>query len=204
MIADFTSSPCSSCGWTAGHTSRSIVDVICRYGETAESVNQREFKRFVEEIRQKWRPLSPTEEFWEPGYRGKGWTEEGAFSLCVFAEVTGDCSNVERHEPLCEAEKKNQVLFRPLDTLLGDIVRGPLFDPRPEDKIAAALSALLLGLKRQATNVMPSYSDSIELPMDFEELLRVTDGISGAGIPSETANTYLVSGIHGFEQGMRH
>ncbi|KAK4609710.1 hypothetical protein CLAFUR0_14518 [Fulvia fulva] len=181
-----------------------MEDVIHRYEEVAESVNQREFKRFVEEIRQKWHPLPPVEEFWEPGYRGEGWTEDGAFARCVYAEATGFAPDIQREEPLCEAEKKNQVLFRPLDSLLNDIIRGPLYDPKPEDKISKALSALLSGLQRQATDTASSEPISLELPRDSQKLLRITDGIQGAGLPSETANTDLVSGIDGLEQGLRH
>jgi hypothetical protein len=213
MTSDYIRTSCTSCDWKADRNpSRSIKDVIHRYEEVARSVNQREFQRFVEEIRQKWHPLPPVEDFWEPGYRGEGWTEDGAFALCVFQEAMGSssCDQPEHQEPLCEAEKKNQVLFRPMDSLLGDIRHGPLFDPQPEDKISEALSALLLGLQRQANNAaVPLEPTSVELPKDFEELLRTTDGISGAGIPSETAGTYLVSGITGLEAdqgipGQRH
>ncbi|CZT22673.1 uncharacterized protein RCC_08378 [Ramularia collo-cygni] len=105
----------------------------------------------------------------------------------------------ERHEPLCEAEEKNQVLFRSMDSLFVDVVRGPLYDPQPEVKIAEVLAGVQSGLQRQANKTVPSESISLELPKDFEELLRVTDGVTGAGIPSETADTYLVSGIEGLE-----
>lgn len=105
----------------------------------------------------------------------------------------------ERSGPLCEAEKKNQVLFRTMDQLLGDVRHGPLFNPQSEGKITACLAALKAGLQRQADDTVSSEPISVELPADLEELLRVTDGISGAGVPSETADTWLVGGIRGLE-----
>lgn len=176
-----------------------MQEVVQRYGEVARSVNQREFKRFCDDIRQKWNPLPPPpeDEFWEEGHRGEGWTEEGAFAMCVYQEAVGSPTDnlPERQEPLCEAEIRKQVLFRPLDSLLGEIRHGPLFDPQPEEKIREALATLKADLQRQADETAPTESISVELPKDFEQLVRITDGVSGAGVPSETAGTYLAPGI---------
>lgn len=150
---------------------------------------------FVQEIRERWHPLPPAEHDGEPGYRAKGWTDEGAFAMCVFQQAMGPYMSIKpkRCGSLCEAEGKNQVLLRPLDALLCDIRSGPLFVPQPRNQISEALTALRGGLQRQATETMPSEPISVGVPGDLEELLHVTDGVAGAGLPSETANTYLIS-----------
>lgn len=177
-------------------------DVVNRYGEVAKTVKQREFKRFTEEIRQKWNPLpEPAEDEFEPGHRAEGWTDEGAFAMCVFQEARdtfGTDIQPSRREPLCEAERRNQVYFGSMETLFHEIFpNGPLYDPRPEDGISEALTVFKADLQRQADETAPSEPVTVEVPQDLAELMRVTDGVSGAGIPSETAWTFLVGPLRG-------
>ncbi|CZT14918.1 uncharacterized protein RCC_12264 [Ramularia collo-cygni] len=195
MLAEWICTSCLCCGWKADRTTPpSIKTVIERYGEVAKSVNQREFKRFIEELRQKWNPPPPAEEEWEDGYRGEGWTDEGAFALCFYQQATSD-STPPRQGPLCEAEEQNQVLLRPVDSLIDDIRPGPLVNPLPEETIVEALASLREAIQRRVNENSPSEDISVELPTDFEQLLRITNYIGGAGVNSETANTYLVGGI---------
>lgn len=119
--------------------------------------------------------------------------------MCVFEEALGSNMGIrpDRQEPLCEAERKNQVLFRSMDEIFKEIRHGPLFDPQPEHKISEALAVLKADLQRQVDETVPSKNITVDLPEGLEELLKITDGVSGAGIPSETADTYLVTGLRG-------
>lgn len=197
---DWNNPPCLECGWTAGSSSSSSLgDIVQRYGQVAEAVNRREFKRFVGELKELWSPLPAADEEWEEGYRGEGWTDEGAFALCVFQQAMNPNMPYVPHRkpPRCEAEERNQVLPISVESLLEEhhIFSGPLFDPQPREKISEALAYLRAMLQQQADDHGLSEGITVELPKDFEDLLRVSDGINGAGIPSETAETWLVGGL---------
>lgn len=179
----------------------SLQTIIHRYAQVADEVNQKEFKRFTQEIRAKWHPLPPAQDEWEEGYRGEGWTDEGAFTLCVYQLSTGSDKPHREEGPLCEAEKRNQVLFRrPLESLIDDYWKKPLREPLLENEIVEGLARLRDGVQRQ----LSEDAADVDLPEDFESLMRITNGVHGAGVPSETAYTVLVKplGAHSVERYM--
>ncbi|KAK5715873.1 hypothetical protein LTR15_009698 [Elasticomyces elasticus] len=165
---------------TSNH--RKLAAMIEHYGEVADTVNRREMRRFIEEVRQMWATRPPQEVEWDPW--GEGYTDEGAFTRCVYDLAFRE--SPERQGPLCEAEEKDEVLLFPVEDLENEIDE-PLSDPLPPDELEEKLSSLEAKLQKQSAN-----SKSIHLPDDFKVLMSITNGIEGAGVPAETANTILV------------
>ncbi|KAK5734517.1 hypothetical protein LTR17_008877 [Elasticomyces elasticus] len=165
-----------------------LAAIIQRYGQVAEAVNRREMARFTEEVRQMWASNPPEEEDWDPW--GEGYTDEGAFTLCVYKLAF--LGSPERHGQLCEAEEKDQVLLHlPVDAL-GEKIRAPLRSPAPQGELEEKLCSLRTQLQDQLDQSVASNTKSIQLPGDFKDLMLITNGIRGAGVPAETAYTVLV------------
>lgn len=173
-----------------------LEDVITRYEQVAKMVNEREMNRLIKQVRELWDPVYvPEAEEWEPNYHGEGWTEEGAFALCIsqlaFCPSSSACKP-ERTGPLCEAEEKNQVLYRPVESLVEDI-SPPISEPLSENEISEQLASLKAAIQRAYNDSSSSEARSIGLPKDYEELMHITSCIRGAGIPSELAWATLVN-----------
>lgn len=173
-----------------------LEEVITRYEQVAKMVNEREMNRLIKQVRELWNPIhAPEAEEWEPNYHGEGWTEEGAFALCIsqlaFCPSPSACKP-ERTGPLCEAEEKNQVLFRSVESLVKDI-SPPISEPLSENEIREQLASLKGAIQRAYSESCPSEARSIGLPKDYEEVMHITSCIRGAGIPSELAWTTLVN-----------
>lgn len=173
-----------------------LKEIVERYGRVAQSVNQKEFHEMIDFIRERWDPLPPAEEEWlddeDHTYRYKGWTEEGAFAMCVYQHAFWPNRNdPKRQGPGCEAEEKDQVYFRPLASFLDDFPK-PIRDPRPADEISEHLDKLRNALQLQLDRSAPSSGLRLELPQDFAELMRLTDGVEGAGVPSQIDGLTLV------------
>lgn len=111
----------------AASNSGRLAAIIQRYGEVADAVNRREMKRFTDGARQGWAPEPPEE--WEP--HGEGYTDEGAFALCVYDLAFG--GSPERQGQLCEAEKLDQVLLHPPLDAFVDVIDKPLSNPVPKE-----------------------------------------------------------------------
>ncbi|KAI5356667.1 hypothetical protein Slin14017_G129500 [Septoria linicola] len=172
-----------------------LQDVINRYEQVAKMVNEREMNRLINQVRELWNPIyAPGADVWEDNYHGEGWTEEGAFTLCVsqlaFCPSPSACKP-KRTGQVCEAEEMNQVLFRPVVSLVEDIT-PPTAEPLPEGEISGQLVSLRAAIQTAFNESYPSEAKSVELPKDYEELMHITSCIHGAGIPSELAWTTLV------------
>ena len=116
-----------------------LAAILQHYNQVVEAVNRREMKRFIDGIRQKWRP-PPTDNSEEGEYFGEGYTDEGAFNLCVYQNAFAD-HDPERQGDLCEAEQLNQILLEPpLDALVDRIPR-PLREPLALADLQAKLEA---------------------------------------------------------------
>jgi hypothetical protein len=176
-----------------------LADAIGRYGQVAEHVNEREMKRFAEQIRQRWRVDPPDE--WEE--HGAGYTEERAYMLCVFQEAF-EYEEPERHGTLCEAEQKDQVLLHWNVDDLVDKIPKPLATPLPPDELEAEFKKLEMDLVNQVGRFKFSAVEDVQLPTDFKVLMSITNGVYGAGVPAETAHTSLVYPLrgHGADQRM--
>ncbi|KAK4609104.1 hypothetical protein CLAFUW4_14524 [Fulvia fulva] len=147
--------------------------------------------RLIQQVRELWNPVyAPDAEEWEPNYHAEGWTEAGAFSLCIY-QIAFDIAEPERTGPLCQAEENNQVLFRPVESLVHDI-RSHMSELKPKHKIIQELASLQVAIQRVVDEALPSRADPIRLPEDYEASRHVTNHISGAGIPSELAGTVLI------------
>ncbi|KAK4565765.1 hypothetical protein LTR86_003614 [Recurvomyces mirabilis] len=171
----------------ASRISEDLAATIHRYAEVANMVNRREMTRFIQDVRQRWHP-EPLED-WEPP-RPEGYTDEGAFNLCVYELAFGG-REPHRDGELCEAEFKNEVLLRSTDDLV-DLIPKPCTDPAPQSEVQERLHTLR-GLLQEQLNQPPATDGmAIQLPKDFEELVSLTNGINGAGVPSETAYTELI------------
>ena len=164
-----------------------LAATVQRYGQVADAVNRREMKRFIEEVRRRWEP-DPLEE-WDP--KGAGYTDEGAFALCVYKLVFQ--SPPERHGQLCEAEEKDQVLLHHPPEHFVDQVLPPLAEPAPQAEVETTLTSLRAQLQTQLDQATVTEPRILQLPDDFIELMLMANGIRGAGVPSETAETILVS-----------
>lgn len=156
-----------------------LAMAVQRYGQVADAVNRRQLHRFIEKIRERWDP-TPVENS-EP--RAEGYTDEGAFALCVYQLAFG--RSPERNGQLCEAEQRDQVLLHSPVEAFVDEVPTPLAEPVPRSELDARLDLLRAQLQEQSGRV-------VQLPSQFQEVLSITNGINGAGVPSETANTVLV------------
>ena len=171
--------------------------LVRTYGITADSVNNRDWDIFVEGIRNLWDP--PPQEEWEWRY-SEGYTDEGAFALWVhrlaFANPPGSWPDPIRCHgwPLCEAERNNEVLLHVTMDSLKENIPKPLAKPLPEKDIVEKLAMLRSVLQRQVENNATTVSANIavELPGDFVKIMRTTNGIQGAGIPSEIQHLQLV------------
>lgn len=173
-----------------------LKDVVERYGRAAQSVNQREFNRLVKFIRERWDPLPPAEEEWLDDEthtdRYRGWTEEGAFAMCVYKHAFYPGGyEPERQGPLCEAEEKDQVYFRPIESFVDEFPK-PFSDSRPTDEISEHLEKLRNDLQLQLDEYAPSSKHRVDIPQDFADLMHLTDGVKGAGVPSLTNGLDLV------------
>ncbi|KAK5675698.1 hypothetical protein LTS10_011798 [Elasticomyces elasticus] len=165
-----------------------LATIIQRYGRVAEAVNRREMERFTEEVRQMWASNPPEEEDWDP--RGEGYTDEGAFTLCVYKLAF--LGSPERQGQLCEAEEKDQVLLHLPVNALAEQICAPLTHPAPQGELEEKLSSLKAQLQDQLNQSVASNTRSIQLPKDFKDVMLMTNGICGAGVPAETAYTVLV------------
>lgn len=167
-----------------------LTAVIQRYGEVADAVNRREMQRFIDEVKSKWHPESEDEAI-EP--RLDGYTDAGAFNLHIYQLVFEDPDppRPTTDQPLCDAEKYNQVLFQPPLESLVDLIPKPLANPLPSDQATVKLEALEAALSRQQAEASAS-TQQVHLPEDFATLMASTNGVYGAGVPSETADLELV------------
>lgn len=172
-----------------------LKSIVARYGQVAKSVNRKEFNRFIAQIRDKWDPFineEDSEDTRPQNYRHPGWTEECAFAMCVYTQMFDSKPLHPEGAVLCEAEEEGQVLFRPVESFIEDF-RGPLFEPCGEEEIGERLGFLRECLQKQFYGLMPGdHGIRVELPEDFRELMRLTDGVEAAGVPSETAHLHLV------------
>lgn len=177
-----------------------MSSLIRHYAEVTEFVNQREFECLIAELKKRCNPLPPDTDVWEDNYRGQGWTDEGAFTLCLWEQAMGPFYGLvpERQGPLSEAEELNQVLNRPISSLIDEIFgKTPFIDPKSPQEIDEGLEMLREAMQRRLQKTAPGEDIPFELPKDLEELLQVTDYIGGAGIPSQNSDTYLFAGIDG-------
>lgn len=177
-----------------------LKDTVQRYASVAKSTTRKEFDHFINHIRDRWAPLPPITNLSEDDshhiYRHPGWTEEGAFAMCLCKLLFWPYS--ENHfrqggRVLCPAEEEGQVLLRPTEELIEDL-QGPLFEAREEGDIVMGLEKLREGLQKQVDASMPKndHSVRVELPSDFGELMRVTDGVGAAGVPSRNNGLQLI------------
>lgn len=174
---------------------QSLSEVIRRYGEVAERVNYREMNRFIAQIRSRWDPRSHEEE-----YRFDGWTNEGAFTKCIYTEAFYWCY---RPEPIIDqdasdAEQDGQIQIKPSLSEIHDFIEKPLIlPPLSEDRRREVLDNITIGMKRQAMASGITDTAILELPKDLEMLLSLVRGINAAGVPSETAHLRLVEDFEG-------
>ncbi|KAK4948832.1 hypothetical protein LTR10_012205 [Elasticomyces elasticus] len=181
-----------------GSNHQDLAAIIQRYGQVANAVNQREMERLIEEVRQKW-ATNPPPEVEHLYKRGEGWTEEGAFALCI-RDIAG-LWIPDRQGQRCEAEEMDQVLLHvPVDELVNEIP-APLADPAPLDKMVEKAVLLRAQLQTQSDQSASSNTRNIELPEDFKELMSVTNGINGAGVPAVTDQTVLVHSLNNQRAG---
>ncbi|KAK5715872.1 hypothetical protein LTR15_009697 [Elasticomyces elasticus] len=166
-----------------------LAAIIQRYSEVADAVNRREMKRFIAEIRDNWEVLGPTD--WHETW-GEGYTFEGALALCVYALAFTDHNPDRQGRQLCEAEQMNQVLLDPPLDAFANEIPTPLADPPPRGQMEEKFNSLRAQLQAQYNDSPASNRDEIHLPKDFRELMMMTNGIHGAGVPAETAYTVLV------------
>ncbi|KAK3635211.1 hypothetical protein LTR56_014820 [Elasticomyces elasticus] len=166
-----------------------LTAILQRYSEVAVAVNRREMKRFIDEIRDNWEVLGPTDwyETW-----GEGYTFEGALALCVYGFAFTDYNPDRQGRQLCEAEQMNQVLLDPPLDAFADEIPKPLADPPPRGKMEEKFDSLRAQLQAQCNHSPASNGQEIRLPKDFRELMMMTNGIHGAGVLAETAYTVLV------------
>lgn len=102
----------------------------------------------------------------------------------------------ERQGPLSEAEELNQVLNRPISSLIDEIFgESPFLDPKPSQEIDEGLAMLKQAMQRRLQETAPDEDIPFELPEDFQELVQVKDYIGGAGLPSGNGGTYVFDGI---------
>lgn len=176
----------------ASHRDEELARVIQRYGEVADMVNHREMKRFIQEIRQRWNPL-PHEEDW----RYEGWTDEGAFTRCIYTRAfyISALPEPDLNRPdITQAEEEGQVQFHPTLDEIMDYVDKPLAEPRPQSEITEMLNRQREAIQQQlrAAGFSATQASEAKLPADIGMLFSITNGINGAGVPSETAYTSLV------------
>lgn len=162
--------------------------VIKRYGEVADAVNRREMQRFIDEVMSKWHPETEDEAI-EPHL--DGYTDAGAFNLHIYQLAFGDVDPPRPTDrPLCDAENGNQVLLQPPVESLVDLIPKPLADPSPSNEVTVKLEALETALRKQAE--ASRSMQKVYLPQDFATLMTSTNGVVGAGVPSETAHLELI------------
>ncbi|KAK4609719.1 hypothetical protein CLAFUR0_14517, partial [Fulvia fulva] len=171
-------------------TDQDLRAIVQHYGEVAELTNRRRMERFIEEIRQRWRPYSHEED-----YRQEDWTDEGAFTKCIFQEAFygHDQPKMDRsRSDLSWAEVEGQIQSNPSLGEIMDFVRRPLTGPQPESVRIEILGDLKEAMKRQLETSGIADTSKLELPSDLEVLFSVVDRIRQAGVPLETAYTQLV------------
>lgn len=176
----------------ASHSDEELARVIHRYGEIADMVNHREMNRFIEEIRQRWKPGTHEED-----WRYDGWTDEGAFTRCIYTEAFFDDA-FPAPDPdtpgTTQAEQEGQVQFHPTIDEIMDHVDRPLAEPLPQSEIAEKLDRQRRAIQEQlrAADFSATQASEAKLPADIGPLFSITNGIKGAGVPTETADTSLV------------
>ena len=172
----------------ASITTEDLAAAVQRYAEVATTVNRREMTRFIDEIRQRWHPKPPEE--WELP-RSEGYTDEGVFNLCIYEQAFNDMEP-HRDGELTEAELNNEVLLLPSTEGLIDFIPKPLAEPAPQDELNEKLDALKNQLQERSDQTAITDTMAIQLPSEFIKLMSMTNGLNGAGVPSETAETVLV------------
>ncbi|CZT15850.1 uncharacterized protein RCC_01686 [Ramularia collo-cygni] len=94
---------------------------------------------------------------------------------------------------LCDAEVYNQVwlLQRSVEEVLGELIPRPFKEALPAEEVVRKLE-ILEGALREQIETSGRVEQVLHLPRDFTTLMRLTDGVHGAGVPSETDHLELV------------
>jgi hypothetical protein len=166
-----------------------LARIIQRYAGVAGSVNQREMKRFINQARTQWDP-QPQKDY-DP--HGEGHTDAGVFARCIYElAFTRFEFPEEAGSPTCEAEEREEVILHPPVDKFVTWIDKPLQEPPSQDRLMNHLALLRAGLQQQVDEISDSRPLHVELPEDFAELMAITNGIVGAGVPSETAYLWVV------------
>lgn len=175
--------------------SNSLAAIVHHYEEVALATNKREMKRFISEVRKRW--AVPSE---EEGYeRHEGWSDEGAFNMCIFDLALG--KKPQREGRLCEAETRGQILLSPKADEVVNLIEKPVANPLPAQAAKELLQVLQSRLLQQAAG----HDIAAKVPpADFVELLSIANGIHSAGVPSETAFGALVHPLRAQIESLAH
>lgn len=168
--------------------SRDVSAALQRYESVARRLTERTVKEFLEEVRTGFEPRPATANYelshFDDMVQLEGYTVEGAISRVAHQEAltyyAARTFQFDLPPNPSEAEKAGQVYHRPAEELINAL--PPLLEPPPADsEFVKRRENLREHLRSQAHD--KGLSIDPELPQEWIELLNITKGVRGAGIP---------------------
>lgn len=179
---------------TLENSSSDLTEAVSRYESAAKATNKREMKRFVKNARKVFEPEDWWEEFEVPKLEPCDYEASLAYRILRTAFQRDDYSKKLAPTfggPVLLSGPDPVLCYTDPDTF-HEGIEGPLFPPLSPADRAKVLAELREALLAQAQSQSSTPITDIELPSEFVELQELTNGIYGAGVPSENDYFELV------------